>query len=110
MKCRSLKRSSKDVDHYFRSLKRSPKDVDHYFRSLKRSPAPSPARDSAIWMKRSSEAPHTADGSGGRRTGVDGFNGEMRLLPGEEDEILDMCVKVARDKLRRDEPGRGNLL
>ena len=100
------------MDHYFRSLKRSSKDVDHYFRSLKRSPARSPATDPmsssahpAIWMKRSSEEPDTADGTGARRMGVGGVGGGDLLLPEEEDDILDMCVRVARERLRRDDRG-----
>ena len=72
----------------------------------------------AIWMKRSSsEEPDAAHGSGGRRVGVGaatgfgGLDGEMSLPLPEEDEILDMCVKVARDRLMRDERGgRGTSL
>ena len=72
----------------------------------------------AIWMKRSSseEQPDAAHGSGGRRVGVGatgfgGLDGEMSLPLPEEDEILDMCVKVARDRLMRDERGgRGTSL
>ena len=117
MKCRSLKRSSKDTDHYFRSLRT--KDVDHYFRSLKRSPARSSAREQAAnWMKRSSEEHDSAgrraavgEEGGAAATGFDGSAGDALLLPPPgEDEIFDMCVKVARDRLRRDERGRGASL
>ena len=42
--------------------------------------------------------------------GFGGLDGEMSSPLPTEDEILDMCVKVARDRLRRDERGRGTSL
>ena len=106
-----------------RSLKRSSKDVDHYFRSLRRSPSRDTMSSRAlpvVWMKRSSEEPDTALAYGGRRTEFGGARSATRIaewdgkpvllpLPGE-DGIFDTWVKVARSRLRKDGLGRSPSL
>ena len=109
-----------------RSLKRSSKDVDHYFRSLRRSPSRDTMSSRAlpvVWMKRSSEDPDTAPtygGNGGRRIEFGGARSATRIaewdgkpvllpLPGEDD-IFDAWVKVARNRLRKDGLGRSASL
>ena len=98
-----------------RSLKRSSKDVDHYFRSLRRSPSRDTMSSRAlpvVWMKRSSEEPDTAAAYGGRRTESGGARFATRIaewdgkpvllpLPGEDD-IMDTWIKLARGRLRGD--------
>ena len=113
------------TDHCHSSLKRSSKDVDHYFRSLKRSPARTPPTDlsgahSGIWMKRSTAeegSDAVADGSGGRFAGTT-WEGtaaadaaDAAAAADDDQEIIDTCIKVAaaaaRDR-RRQEQRYGN--